>query len=307
MKRTRLIRKLGLDAGWAAMRLAETLVRMRGTGYAVRLGRSVGAALWLLAGLFLRSRRDLSFRNARVVLPDLTCAERRRIVREAILRSSSYWPELMCHIHSGGRRILKDIAVEGRENLDIALARGKGVVVPASHLGNFALIGMWMAKAGYKFYYLSRFPHDERLQQRMAWLRRLSGIKVIRNVPLRACVSDCIATLSRGEIIFFQLDQRAGKAGPGVSVDFFGRPFHCFTGPVSFALKTGAAVVPMYIVREGGVRHRLVIEPEFVLDRTGDKRADVRSNLQRLMHRLEGWIRAHPRDWWWPNRRWEGV
>ena len=63
----------------------------------------------------------------------------------------------------------------------------------------------------------------------------------------------------------------------------------------------------MYIVREGGMRQRLVFEPELELERSGDRQADVKANIQRLMHIFEGWVRRYPESYWWFNRKWDGV
>lgn len=296
------LKRIGADAGWAAMRLSETLVKSRMTGYAVALGRAVGAALWLL----VRSRRNLALRNARVVLPTLAERERRRVVREAAVDSVSHWPEVVSYAYAGTRRILSTVTVEGRENLDRALARGRGVIAPSVHLGNFALIGIWMTQAGYEFYFLTRYPHDPRLVRRFVYLRRYRlGIGAIRDLPRRECTRGLLAALERNAIVYMQLDQPSRDVY--VEVPFFGRPFGAFMGPVTLALKTGAALVPMYILRERGPRQRLVIEPEFPLARTGDRRADAEAGLRALMAHFEKWIVSHPDQWWWVSRRWRGV
>ena len=168
-----------------------------------------------------------------------------------------------------------------------------------------SLIGTWMTEAGHEFYFLTRYPHDRRLVRRFVHLRRLLGMGAIRDLPRRACMRGMFEALDSNAVIFMQLDPRSRDAGG--AVEYFGRPFHAFTGPVAMALKTGAAVVPMYIVRESGIRQRLVIEPEFELERTGDRQADVKKNLQRLMHIFEGWVRRSPENYWWFNRRWDGV
>ena len=299
------VRESGADIGWVVMRLSETATRARGTGYAVALGRAVGAALWWLAGVFFRGRKRLTLANAEVVLPDLGPRERRRIVREAVLESVSFWPEVVSYAYFGTHRILRNVRAEGHDNLKRALAKGKGVIAPSIHLGNFSLIGTWMTEAGHEFYFLTRYPHDRRLVRRFVHLRRLLGMGAIRDLPRRACMRGMFEALDSNAVIFMQLDQRSRDAG--VDVEYFGRPFHAFTGPVAMALKTGAAVVPMYIVRESGIRQRLVIEPEFELERTGDRQADVKKNLQRLMHIFEGWVRRSPENYWWFNRRWDGV
>lgn len=281
------------------MRLAETLVRGRGTGFALSLGRCLGRLIWML----LPGRRALSLANAEVALPDLPPEERRRAVREAVLNSSAFYPELLSYCYLGPEEVLGNVEVRGIENLEAALARGKGVVAPSIHLGNFPLILVWLGQRGYKTWVLTRYPHDERVTRRFRAGRRTLGIKGIRDTPRQVSIKSSMRVLrERNGILFIQLDQRA--ASGGVSVKFFGRPFSAFMGPVWFALRAGAAVVPMYILRTRGIKHRIVIEPEFELARTGDRKRDVRVNLQALMRRFEGWIRAHPDQWWWFSRRW---
>jgi len=294
----KLAGKIGADIGWIGTRLLESLVRYRGLGYGIRLGRAMAATLWPLAG----SRRRLSLGNAAIVLPDVTPMRRERIVAEAVRETLSFWPEIVHYAYGGTRGLLDSIRVEGIEHLAAALARGKGVIAPSVHLGNFALIGSWMSENGYDFSFLMRNPHDERIASRFIFLRRLMKIGVIYDQPRRACIRNMLGALERNAIILMMLDQRSGRTG--VEVSFFGKPYGAFTGPVALALRTGAALVPMFIVREGGTRHRLTIAPEFELERTGEKRADIEGNLQRLMHLFEGWIRDNPTHWWWFSRRW---
>jgi KDO2-lipid IV(A) lauroyltransferase len=292
--------RLGRDAGWAAIRLIETMVRGRGPGYALRVGRALGRLVWPLMG----GRRRLSLENARVVLGGLPEAERRRLVRESIIRSVANWPELVSHVHDRLGRIATSVVANGREHLDRALARGRGAIAATIHLGNFALIGAWMARAGYDFQYLIRFPHEERFARRLRWLSRVSGIKLIGDRPRRECLRGLLRALDRNGVVCVLLDQSAMRTGAGADLRFFGRPYRAFTGVTSLALKTGAAVVPVRIGRTGGPRHRLDIEPEFVVERSGRWRADVRVNTQRLLGLFEGWVEARPQEWWWPNRRW---
>ena len=298
-------KKIGLDIGWAAMRLAETATRVRGTAYAVGLGRGIGAALWRLVAPFAGRRKRVSLGNIGVAFPQVSTRQRERLLREAALESISFWPEIVSYAYFGTRRILRNVAAEGHENLLDALAKGRGVIAPSIHVGNFSLIGTWMTEMDHEFYFLTRYPHDRRLVRRFVHLRRLLGMGAIRDLPRRACMRGILEALRSNAVVFMQLDQRSRDAG--VEVDYFGRPFRSFTGPVTMALKTGAPLVPMYIARQEGIRHRLVMEPEMELVRTGDRRADVKTNLQKLMHIFEGWVRRYPEQYWWFNRRWDGV
>ncbi len=296
-----VMKKFGADVSWAALRLSETLISARGVGCAVWLGRTIGRLFW-----HLRARRDLSMRNAAVVLTGRPVSEYRRAVLAGYMQSGTYWPEIVTYVHSGLHCARRNIRVEGREHLDAALARGKGVVAPSIHIGSFTLMGFWMAQAGYDFRYVIRVPHNERFFERLSYLSRLSGVGLIWDRPRKACVRTSHQVLAGGGIVCSLLDQPT-MGQRGVEVEFFDHPFHAFGGTVSIALKTGAALVPMYLTSESGVRHKLVIEPEIETARTGDKAADVKAVLQHLMRRFEEWIRRYPGHWYWPSRKWRDV
>lgn len=296
-----LAKRITDDAGWAVLRMVASLVRVRGPGYAVVLGRALGRLAWSIPG----GRRRLSLENAAVALPHLSPRERRRVVREAIMNSFAYWPEPVTYAYRGPRNVLRTVSVEGREHLDAALAKGNGVIAPGIHLGIFPLMAIWMTQAGYDFQFLSRFPHNDRAVELMTHMRALTGIKVIRDLPRRQCLIDCRGVLNRGGIICLQLDQRAMSGLPGVDVPFCGRTFHAFGGMVSLALKSGAPLVPMYVYRERGIRHRFVIEPEVRPNPDIPRKQAVIDVIEKLMRRFEVWVREHPEQWWWPRRIWK--
>jgi len=296
-------RKIGDAAGWAVMKLIELHVRPRGLAYSVCFGRALGRLVWPMLG----KRKALCLRNAAVALPDLTPRERLRIVREAMIGSLPYWPETVAYSYRGPEKILRTVSVEGREHLDAALARGRGVVSPGIHLGIFPLMAVWLTESGYDFQFLSRFPHNERASDLLTRCRARLGMRLIRDLPRRQCLVDCRDVLARGGIIGLQLDQRAMVTLPHVKVPYFGREFHAFGGMVSLALKTGAPLVPIYIVRRGGIRHRLVIEPEIKIDTDLPRKEAVRRALGLLMRRFEEWVREYPEHYWWPHHFWDDV
>jgi len=296
-------RRIGDAAGWAVMKLIELNVRPRGQAYSVWLGRALGRLAWGLPG----RRKALCLRNAAVALPHLSPRERYRVVREAIMNSLPYWPETVAYSYRGPEKILRTVSVEGREHLDAALARGKGVVSPGIHMGIFPLMAVWMRQSGHDFRFLSRFPHNERASNLLTRCRARLGMRLIRDLPRRQCLIDCRDVLAGGGIIGLQLDQRAMVSMPHVKVPYFGREFHAFGGMVSLALKTDAPLVPIYIVRQEGIRHRLVIEPEIEIESGLPRKDAVRNALGLLMRRFEDWVREYPEQYWWPHHFWDDV
>jgi KDO2-lipid IV(A) lauroyltransferase len=88
------------------------------------------------------------------------------------------------------------------------------------------------------------------------------------------------------------------KSG-GVPVDFFGVPSLAPRGPATLALRTRAAVVPMYVTRDSVDKLTLHIDPEIELVQTGDLESDVAANTVLFTRHLEGIIRRYPDQWNW--------
>ena len=109
--------------------------------------------------------------------------------------------------------------------------------------------------------------------------------------------------LRRNEVAIVIADEY--RAGSGIDVPFFGLAVLARRGPATLALRTGAAVVPMYMVRDSAGSLTLVIEPEMELVRSGATQAEVKENTLRMTQWLERVVRAYPDQWNWMNIRWQ--
>jgi KDO2-lipid IV(A) lauroyltransferase len=188
------------------------------------------------------------------------------------------------------------ITVEGLERLDAALARGKGVIALGAHIGNFVLVGTRLGSEGYPFSTLFRLPSDNRIKAAIA--RRLPTYRqrVIPSQPRRLAVRRVVEALKRNEIVFILGDNlKRGK----VDTFFFGQRVPSPRGPVSLALRSGAALVPMYMIRNYQGNLHLVIEPEVLLIRNGSIYEDVSANTRRIVGYLEILIARYPDQWNW--------
>jgi KDO2-lipid IV(A) lauroyltransferase len=104
------------------------------------------------------------------------------------------------------------------------------------------------------------------------------------------------AALKRNEIVFILADNlKRGK----IQTRFFGQTVRSSRGPVSLAFRSGAPVLPMYLIRDYDGRSRLVIEPEIPLTRNGRLPEDIEENTRRITHYLETLIRRYPDQWNW--------
>jgi KDO2-lipid IV(A) lauroyltransferase len=88
-------------------------------------------------------------------------------------------------------------------------------------------------------------------------------------------------------------------------VDFLGKKAPTMPGLAVMAIRSGAPVVPAFMIRDGFQKHRLVVKKAVELVLTGDMEKDVEVNMQRFTRVLESMIRQYPDQWVWIHRRWE--
>ena len=104
--------------------------------------------------------------------------------------------------------------------------------------------------------------------------------------------------------MFVLLDQNFGSQG-GIYVDFFGQKAATATGPVIFALRTGAPIVPMFTIREGKEKHRVIIEEPMELIKKETDEETIYFNTVRITNLIEKYIRKYPDERGWMHRRWK--
>src|SRR5213592_662275 len=256
-------------------------------------GRALGAA----AHALLAAPRRLAVAHMGLAFPELELATRRRLVRETFRHAGQAFAELSLF-----EKILRRpdyVRLEGAEDLDAALARGRGAIAVTGHVGNWELLAAWAAAIGYPITVVVRRVNDLRFHSLIVRFRAAAGVEVlVRDDPrFVAAVGDA---LRRNRVVAMLIDQ--DTRGAGVFVPFFGRPAHTPPGAALLALRARVPVVTAFIERrpEGGHLVRVAPVPaELPRGREG-----VRELTARLTAAIEAQIRRSPAEWVWWHERW---
>jgi KDO2-lipid IV(A) lauroyltransferase len=211
--------------------------------------------------------------------------------------------EITIALESSEEQLRAEMPIAGREHLDAALAKGNGVIVLSAHLGNFFLVGTRLAIEGYPVHVLVSPPRDPQFAALMDDVRLQVWQRTIRARPRRAALKELHAVLRRNEIAVVIADEY--KNGHGIPVPLFGGIVSARRGPATLALRTGAAIVPAFLVRQAGDGLKLIIEPELELARTDKGQDDVRESILRITRWLERSVSAYPDQWNWTNIQWQ--
>ncbi len=263
-----------------------------------------GEMLGNLTYLMLRGkRRQIVYKNLKIVFgTDENQKNFNRIFRASfqnmgkmILEAAS-WTRLYANMDHW-------ITVEGERYLRTSLEKGNGIIAISTHMGNFTLICGKLFHMGYTFHPVIRPPENKAMAEFLDAYMQKAGVKYIPDKPRHICVKRCLRVLKNNEIIFLTTDLNVlGK--DALFVEFFAFKVPTFKGPAVLAARTEAAVHPMFIVREQGLRHKIIVEPALTLQKTGNSEKDVVANTAMIVKATESYILKYPEQWFWLHDRW---
>jgi KDO2-lipid IV(A) lauroyltransferase len=264
-------------------------------------GLLAAALAWAVYRLHGRLRR-VGTRNLELALPEASALERERILR-GVYRSLGRQLVEFCRMPRYTAENTKDwIRCDGLEQYRTAQARGRGVLVLTGHLGAWELSSFYHSLMGYPMGMVIRRLDNRQLDEFVNGIRCLHGNQVLHKDDF---ARGLLTAMRTGGTVGILMDTNMTPP-QGVFVRFFGRTACTASGLARVALKTGAAVLPGFMVWEPAERRYVLrFGPELEFDRTGDAEADILAATQHCNDVLEAWIRRYPDQWLWIHRRWK--
>ena len=197
---------------------------------------------------------------------------------------------------------------EGVKNVDSALARGNGVIIATAHIGNWEMGGAALALLGYKLHIVAGIQFSGSLSEHVKDVKRRLNIDV---VSPEEGYRTLFRALKDNELVVLLVD--GDVFANGLELDFFSRPARIPSGAATLALKTGAAIVPGYVKREGPLHFRLRLDEPVLPVSTGNKARDVEELSRKVLSRVESYIEENLDQWcifrdiWTPQAKRETV
>ena len=258
--------------------------------------------VWRLTFLAQRRRARRMEASLALVMAERfpTPAARREVVRSSCRNLyRSVLDATLAVTHGMERTGFDSSPIEGAERLESALARGRGVVAVTAHLGSFTMVPICLAPS-HPVSLVANRPDDARVAALLDQIREMVGVATVPVRPAREAARGALVALRKGRVLVLLADEF--KTG-GVEVEFLGHPASAPRGPVTLALRTGAALLPIFALRGPDDRLRLEVGAEIDLVPTGDPVADVSEGTSRVCAAIEHMIHRHPEQWNWANFR----
>lgn len=250
---------------------------------------------------YLAANKDRKYvkENLRVIFPEKSNREIRRIRIRMARNFAKYLVDFFRFEKLDVEYIKKNIRIENVTYFDEAISKNKGVVVLSAHLGNWELGAVVVALLGYHFWVVA-LPHKEKkVNDFFNFQRESKGIKII---PLGKAARKSLDILRDNGLLALAGDR--DFTGKGAIIDFFGKPAIFPEGPAALSLKTGASIVPGFMLRNPDDTFTLRIEKPVEFTSTGDKNEDKKQLMKKYIKIFEQYIRQYPDQWYMFKRFW---
>ncbi|MFC1631158.1 lysophospholipid acyltransferase family protein [Candidatus Omnitrophota bacterium] len=198
--------------------------------------------------------------------------------------------------------VREHVKLDGLDNLDQARSLKKGVLLVGAHIGNWELGALALAILGYKIKIIAWTHKNKFVNDFFNRRRESKGVGVI---PLGIALKSVFTALKNEENVAILGDVDYTQPASGMAVKLFGQMTIMPKGPALFSLRTGAPIVPAFLLREKGNNFRFIFGKPIVSQPTGNQDADLYALTQKLTEIIAGHIALDPGQWFMIKQRWE--
>jgi len=263
----------------------------RALPYRARLAFASGFARLLVALVpDLRHRVEM---NLRLIFPDMSAAQRRRIRSEMAASFGRTMIEVMTRTAFQRRGAWSGPEGPGWTALQEARAAGKGALLVSGHFGQWEAVRAALTANGIESGALIRPVKNPWLNRDYVACVEAGGRPVVGRDS--AGLREIVRHLRRGGIMAVLLDQYAKR---GLPIDFLGQPAPSGTFVAELALKYGVPMIPVYGTRQADGLH-VAVEFEAPIPPSTPE-----AMTQAAADSLAARVRARPEQYYWLHRRW---
>lgn len=262
----------------------------------VRTGEFIGSIFFFI----FREKRRIALKNIQIAVKGglvITEAPETLVKQHFINLGRSIAEVSMLML--GRKAILKDIVFEGIEEYEEAMSKGDGVILITGHCGNWELTSFAKAWRSLPSSSVARPLNNPYLNKCLEYLRTRYGNRVINK---KGALKEVLTVLKNGGSVGLLIDQSVIE-NEAVVTEFFSEKVYAMKTPALLAMKTGSAVMPIFINYLGNGKHRLKCYKEIPLRITGNKEDDATFNTKVFLEQIENYIKENPSEWLWIHRR----
>ncbi len=190
-------------------------------------------------------------------------------------------------------RVIPDWEFTGYEHFQ-AMQAGGGSILLTAHMGSYDLGAHLFAQTSARRIIMVRAPEIDPETHVFEEKHRAEELQIEFNVKATDLALDLLHAIREGGIVAIQGDRVMGGIAE-LPATLFGKSTRLPAGPFALAMAARAPIHPIFIVRTGRLRYRLVALPPITIEPARDRDAAFAPALQAWTLDLETVIRT----WWY--------
>jgi KDO2-lipid IV(A) lauroyltransferase len=258
------------------------------------LGRAIGHSLY-----FFKSSRSfvVSKKNIALCQPHLSAVQQEQLLVLSLQHTGMSYAEMgMSWLWPTSMTLKTVISVKGEDVLKQAVARNKGVIIIAPHIGNWEVLNLFASQ-----HYAITVLYKQPKLKFFDWLinkmrKRLGGDMAPANA---SGVRKLMKKLKTNGVIAILPDQEPSE-GSGAFAPFFGRPAYTMTLLSQLARKTQCEVISGVAIRQEDGKGFAIEFSEVIED---VKNPDLDISLRALNQCVERISQLAPAQYQWEYKR----
>lgn len=196
---------------------------------------------------------------------------------------------------------------EGEEHWRTAAAGERGFLLGTAHVGNWEIGSELPASRFSRRIHVVREAEMDPRAQRMleAMLAKAMGDGYVTHFASSdpSLGKALLEAIDSGDVVALQMDRPRAR-GRTVTTRLFDRPFELPVGPFALARAAAVPILPVFVLREGRRRYRVVFRPPVEVERTGDRETDFAGAATRIADEIAAAIVRAPHQWFCFRRLW---
>lgn len=193
-------------------------------------------------------------------------------------------------------RIIPDWEFAGWDHFTAMESRDGGAVLLTAHMGSYDLGAQLFSETSQRRIVMVRAPETDPETRRFEEGQAAESLRIEFNTKATDLALDLLEAVRGGGIIAIQGD-RMTEGIAGLQATLFGKSMSIPAGPFALAMAARVPIFPVFVIRLGWRRYRLLTAPPIEVVRSRDRAAEFARAADAWTASLEDVVREHWQQW----------
>jgi KDO2-lipid IV(A) lauroyltransferase len=252
--------------------------------------------LFFIFGYCLGIRKKVITSQLKLCFPEKSHADIRRLTKDIYSELAVSVAEIFIF---GDRYFVDKVTLTGFDEVEKALAHGRGAMIVSAHLGNWELGAKLIAKRYGTVHGIVKKQRNILFDNYLYKSREKMGVQTY---PMSSALKHIIKALNENQVIALLVDQYAHKQA--IDIKFLGHETRSYTSVAQLAIKYKVPIIMAFDIRYPDGKHNVIFHPHMIFDTQEYNDENVYNVTMQINEKISEYIVTYPQLWFWVHKKW---